>query len=227
MIVAVDFDSVLSDLAALQVLSYNIKHGTQLTKDQINDWWWWKDQEHPEFVWGSDCFTNKQWMLATPPVAGAVTGMANLLADGHVLHVISDREPHMKEWIGEWLDHHDIYVDSVHVTGHGGWTKADAYEGLGIEAGIDDAPHNIEKLHALVDTMVVFDQPWNRKVETDGFRIVRARSWVELVHHLYNRPRRNRDQGRYRKTEAGPGRTFIPLRHIPGHDAGRQEVQRA
>ncbi|MGZ7015477.1 MAG: 5' nucleotidase, NT5C type, partial [Acidimicrobiales bacterium] len=45
--------------------------------------------------------------------------------------------------------------------------EADAY--------IDDAPHNVMALRAAGNTVIVFDQPYNR--ELDGLR---ARSWLDV-----------------------------------------------
>jgi 5'(3')-deoxyribonucleotidase len=179
--IAVDFDSVLSDLSVLQVLSYNLKYGACLKKEDINDWWWWNDIENSDYIWSDECFNNRDWMLATPPVEGAVAGARDLSGEGHELYVISDRKEHHVEWIREWLRRHRIRAEDVIVTSRdSGYTKVEAYQELDILVGIDDAEHNIEMLHPYVDTMFVFTQPWNTHALV-GDNIKRVDSWEDFT----------------------------------------------
>lgn len=67
----------------------------------------------------------------------------------------------------DWLDVQRIPYRDLCFLGRKPEVQADAY--------IDDAPHNIEALRASGNTVIVFDQPYNR--ELDG---PRARSWPEV-----------------------------------------------
>jgi 5'(3')-deoxyribonucleotidase len=222
--VAIDFDSVLSDLAALQVVSYNIKHGTSLAKDDIDDWWWWKQQAHPEFVWGDECFHNEQWMMATPPVSGAIVG-ANALRDefGIMTYVVTQRPDHHRRWVEAWIDQHRIIVNDVYLSSDD-QPKASIYRNLKIDVGIDDAPHNVEEL-ATICPMILFDQPWNREVATGGAtNIVRADSW-EVVNDIVFGTGIIRHQERPRQAPDGPDRAGLLDRDCPGADLWGDEVQ--
>jgi len=67
-----------------------------------------------------------------------------------------------------WLDEHKIPYRDLCFLGAKPEVQADAY--------IDDAPHNIVALRNLGNTVIVFDQPYNRHI-TDG---PRANDWTEV-----------------------------------------------
>ena len=67
-----------------------------------------------------------------------------------------------------WLDIHKIPYRDLCFLGAKPQVEANAY--------IDDAPHNIEQLRAAGNTVIAFEQPYNRDI-TDG---PRATSWAEV-----------------------------------------------
>jgi 5'(3')-deoxyribonucleotidase len=67
-----------------------------------------------------------------------------------------------------WLDIHKIPYRDLCFLGAKPQVEADAY--------IDDAPHNITQLREAGNTVIAFDQPYNRDL-TDGLR---ASSWKEV-----------------------------------------------
>ena len=66
-----------------------------------------------------------------------------------------------------WLDTHRIPYRDLCFLGKKPQVEADAY--------IDDAPHNIEQLRAAGNTVIAFEQPYNRSI--DGLRAV---NWSEV-----------------------------------------------
>ena len=67
-----------------------------------------------------------------------------------------------------WLDIHRIPYRDLCFLGAKPQVEADAY--------IDDAPHNIEQLRAAGNTVIAFEQPYNRNLPGDP----RAKSWAEV-----------------------------------------------
>ncbi len=67
----------------------------------------------------------------------------------------------------DWLDAKSIPYRDICFLGRKPEIEADAY--------VEDAPHNVEALRARGNTVIVFDQPYNR--DLDGLR---ASSWVEV-----------------------------------------------
>jgi 5'(3')-deoxyribonucleotidase len=67
----------------------------------------------------------------------------------------------------DWLDTHSIPYRDICFLGRKPEVEADAY--------VEDAPHNVEALRARGNTVIVFDQPYNRNL--DGLR---ASTWAEV-----------------------------------------------
>ncbi len=67
----------------------------------------------------------------------------------------------------DWLDTHSIPYRDICFLGRKPEIEADAY--------VEDAPHNVEALRARGNTVIVFDQPYNRHL--DGLR---ASTWAEV-----------------------------------------------
>ncbi len=98
----------------------------------------------------------------------------------------------------EWLDYRSIPYRDICFLGRKVEVQADAY--------IEDAPHNIEALRAAGNTVIVFDQPYNRDIEG-----LRATTWAEvevIVAELV----------------AQSGRAFAT--QLPGLDAGSGRLER-
>lgn len=164
-----DFDSTTGELDGHMRASVNVKFGTSYQQEEITSWAWWdtRPQEQGEYVWGPECFQNKEWTLAMPPVEGAIEGITELLDDGHTIALVSDRAPHMGLWLAEWLRTHRLPIP-VHTTNrHDGPTKLDVIRKLGLQLVIEDAPHHAVEMSASGDVAVgvlLLDKPWNRDV---------------------------------------------------------------
>ncbi|MDW3217637.1 MAG: hypothetical protein R8F63_03405 [Acidimicrobiales bacterium] len=113
-------------------------------------------------------------MLASlPPMEGAADALWRLSDAGVWIRVVTHRL--YTNWghaaaIADtvtWLDQHRIPYRDICFLGAKPEVEADCY--------IDDAPHNIEGLRAEGNTVIVFDQPYNR--DFDGLR---ARTWLEV-----------------------------------------------
>jgi 5'(3')-deoxyribonucleotidase len=98
-----------------------------------------------------------------------------------------------------WLDANQIPYRDLCFLGAKPQVEADAY--------IDDAPHNIRELRAAGNTVIVFEQPYNRDI-TDG---PRARSWSD-VEEIVN--------------ELAAGQLGQLQAQIPGIDAGADRLAR-
>ena len=96
-----------------------------------------------------------------------------------------------------WLDEHRIPYRDICFLGDKPQVGADAY--------IDDAPHNIDALRRAGQTVIVFDQPYNRE-----FDAPRARNWLEVEELI---------------SELA-ARTSARQPQLPGLDAGAERLDR-
>lgn len=67
----------------------------------------------------------------------------------------------------QWLDANSIPYRDICFLGRKPQVQANAY--------VEDAPHNIEALRGAGNTVITFDQPYNRHLEG-----LRARTWLEV-----------------------------------------------
>jgi len=148
---------------------------------------------------------NDEHMFATlPMVDGAADALWRLSDAGVWIRVITHRiytnwghATAVSDTVG-WLDRFSIPYRDICFLGAKPEVEADCY--------IDDAAHNIEGLRAAGNTVITFDQPYNRHLEG-----LRARTWVEveeIVHRL----------------AADFGGSLQP--QIPGIDAGADRLDR-
>lgn len=98
----------------------------------------------------------------------------------------------------EWLDLRSIPYRDICFLGRKPEVQADAY--------IEDAPHNIEALRAAGNTVIVFDQPYNRQIEG-----LRATNWAEVEAIVAD-------------LVAESGRPYAS--QLPGLDAGGSRLER-
>lgn len=144
-------------------------------------------------------------MFATMPVMpGAAEALWRLSDAGIWIRIITHRLyvhwGHAKA-IGDtaaWLDRHRIPYRDLCFLGDKPQVEADAY--------IDDAAHNVAALRAAGNTVIVFDQPYNR-----GLQGLRAHDWGEVETIVAD------------LVAAHVGR-FEP--QLPGIDAGADRIER-
>jgi len=97
-----------------------------------------------------------------------------------------------------WLDLHRIPYRDLCFLGAKPEVEADAY--------IDDAPHNIEQLRDDGNTVIIFDQPYNRSLPGR-----RAHDWAEVETYV---------------TELVTARAGRFQQQLPGIDAGADRLRR-
>ncbi len=118
--------------------------------------------------------TDYDMILTMPVIEGAADALWRLSDAGIWIRIITHRL--YVNWAHEravgdtaaWLDKHKIPYRDLCFLGAKPEVQADAY--------VDDAAHNIEALRALGNTVIVFDQPYNRHI-VDG---PRAANWTEV-----------------------------------------------
>ena len=114
----------------------------------------------------------RELFLKLPPTARAPQALRKLSKAGVRIRIITHRL--VTNWgharivsdTVEWLDTNRIPYRDLCFLGAKPEAQADAY--------VEDAPHNVAALRAGGNTVVVFDQPYNR--ELDG---PRAANWAE------------------------------------------------
>jgi 5'-nucleotidase len=150
------------------------------------------------------CVQQHRMFRDMPAIPGASDSLWRLSDAGVWLRVITHRL--VTNWghativsdTVEWLDRNRIPYRDLCFLGRKPEAQADAY--------VEDAPHNITALRDGGNTVIVFDQPYNRHL--DGLR---AHSWTEVENLI----------GELVTARAG---SFAA--QLPGLDAGGDRIER-
>jgi 5'-nucleotidase len=118
--------------------------------------------------------TDYDMILTMPVIDGAADALWRLSDAGIWIRIVTHRL--YVNWAHEravgdtaaWLDQHRIPYRDLCFLGAKPEVQADAY--------IDDAPHNITALRELGNTVIAFDQPYNRDLPGEP----RARDWADV-----------------------------------------------
>ncbi len=117
--------------------------------------------------------SDKRMLRHLPPIDGCADALWRLSDMGAWIRIITHRlyinwghAAAVSDTVA-WLDENRIPYRDICFLGAKPQVEADAY--------IDDAPHNITALREAGNTVIIFDQPYNRAL--DGLR---ARDWQEV-----------------------------------------------
>ncbi len=110
------------------------------------------------------------------------------LSKTHELIIVSGRPPHLKEQTIEWLERFfPSCFSEVHLVnqypreGEIGGSKHETSKKAKCDIAIDDDPETALKVHSLGIEVLLFDQPWNEKLNNG---IKRVFNWEEIYEHL-------------------------------------------
>lgn len=193
--IGVDIDSVLAEAMPLFLKSIEERHGLKLKKKDITQWnMKWVKIPEKETQIGKEvivdlykeiCFVldNKyDDVVNMPLVDGAEMGM-KYLRRHYDVKLITSRAETRKDVTKEWAVKNFGDIEVVH-------TDSDK-NGYDVDILIDDAPHHIISFAKKGGWAILFDQPWNQKIDIkDDMHVLRAMNWdsvlsaVELIRIL-------------------------------------------
>lgn len=113
------------------------------------------------------------------PAPGAQFGVSRLRSAGWRLVGITARPPRLAAVTSAWLFTHGMSLDEIHHTEMG--KKAEVARRLGVDATVEDNPHEAELLAAVCESWLL-DRPYNRDYALAGAR--RLSSWDDVVGRL-------------------------------------------
>ena len=107
--------------------------------------------------------------LLLRPIDFSWWGVYFLKAIGYKIVVVTARPPGLGMWLVTrfWLWFHELAIDKLIVTDFK--SKAKLIESLNPDVAIDDSPAQIVALiGSTIKNVVVFTQPWNKRLEFEG-----------------------------------------------------------
>lgn len=190
-IIGIDIDEVLAAHFKHVVVSFNAEFGTSFTLEDIEYRYFLDDvasrlrgQEGLEITrrFYSD---ERFYFTGVEPLRGSQEMVNKLFIEGHSIHFITSRDPHLRPGTIQWLQENgfpvtddnfhlreDIEEDSIEF-------KLRKAQELNLNLFIDDDSRIIEKLGI---GSILVDYRWNR--QTSGPHILRVTDWEQIYLHI-------------------------------------------
>ena len=176
--IGLDLDGVLGDLVASWTRQYREAFGDP---DYTHDGGW---DLHRDTVF-TDTESVFKYLELVPGfyekmllVPGAAGGCWQLVEDGHLVQIITNRPSTQvratTEWLRSWWPSQKLLPEVQHVPGDKGVIDVQMY--------VEDNPDRLRQLvEAKKACVVVFDQPWNRDLEFESApNLFRVAGWPQL-----------------------------------------------
>lgn len=177
--IVVDQDQVICKWVERILEWYNEDKGTCYTRDDITNWDMKSNLGPNAGDFLRSCMRYPELYRDLDPVEGALTGMKKLHDMKHDVVIVTAVPRcagiayHGKlEWLRRnmpWFDLNNFIACSRKELVYG-------------DIILDDGPHNIDAWRKQGRTTVVFDAPWNRKVESTH-RVKHWNEFIRLVEH--------------------------------------------
>ena len=184
--ILVDVDSTLYDSDPLWIKCMRIAHNRELKKHHLTDWDWYThfDLTRSQFdLLIEEHYHADEQILANVPYDGAAETLQRWSAQGHEIHIVSDRAESTSEPTRQWLENNGIAFDYTVFA-----LKIDKFS-YAVEHNltlvVDDRPSLLE---ALVQdgTMVAatIEQNSNAAMRRRYEQIISARNWHSLARKI-------------------------------------------
>ena len=174
--IALDVDGVLADVIESWLI-YNNKIRSNISKDNITNWDFWKKFKINRFDFYKELtFCWKDWN-SIPPTENNLSVITQNLSNFGQVDIVTARELSTDSFVKNWLKLHDIsYQNYVSVID--GPMKAD----LDYDVFIDDSPLNAIKFVERKKNVFLYSQPWNQHISNQN--IERISTLSEVIEKL-------------------------------------------
>lgn len=191
--IALDLDEVIADFFEALLKFYHRKFGKLYKKEEFKEWKWWPHLglTREEAIKTVDEFHESHHLDEVKPLEHAVHSIKHLLKDNE-LFIITGRPIRFKPKVESWIKYHfrELSIEVIHAGDfHKGQaaTKAEICKDKGISLLLEDSPDTALECAEAGIKVILFDNPWNQKVQHKN--IARVKNWLEaleVIEHLKN-----------------------------------------
>lgn len=182
--IGIDLDDVVADSGVAMIEMHNKKHGTHFKKNDFRGYFF-------EETWGItreernkevDEFFATDQLKKISPMAGSLKAIEMLKTLGHELYIVTGRGDKDVEQTELWIEGHfpRVFADVHYATSR---KKSEICKEVGVEVLIDDNPDIALDCANAGIRVLIFDQPWNRRLEFPK-NVERVYSWDEVLKKL-------------------------------------------
>jgi 5'-nucleotidase len=174
----IDQDEVICRWVERILEWWNKDNGTNLTVDDITNWDVTSCLPHDGKYFIRSCMRYPELYRDLDPVDGAISGISQLISDGHDVIIATAAPPSAGvSYAGklEWLRRNMGFFNLKNFIAI---ARKDLLMG---DILLDDGEHNIDPWVKSGRIGVIFDRPWNRKYHGATARVKSWEEFIELV----------------------------------------------
>jgi 5'(3')-deoxyribonucleotidase len=185
MIIAVDIDNVLNDLAEKTINLYNEISGNNIQMSDITTY------DFNECVPPEDAdaivelFKKQELWDSLMPLTDSQAGLKTLVNMGHEIYLATATHPENFMWKVEWIKKYYPFINTDNIIRiiNKGLLKCDVM--------IDDC---LDNLISNMCNRICLDYPWNRQADKEfAYDIVRVYNWKDIVNIINKLERKEKE----------------------------------
>jgi len=172
--IALDVDGVLADIIHLWIENYNKQYNKSISKKDINQWDFWRNIGLDKYEFYRQLSNSWEQWKDVPTTENDIASAVDRLHSLGRVDIVTARDKESTNYVINWLEHNGIKFNE-YVAVLDGRDKAK----LDYDVFIDDSPHNVERMASKGSNVLLYDQPWNRDVNSR--KIIRIKKLIESI----------------------------------------------
>lgn len=172
--IALDLDGVLADIIHPWIENHNKQYKKSINKEDINQWDFWRKIGLDKYEFYRQLSNSWERWKDVPPTENDIASAVDRLHSLGRVDIVTARDKESTNNVINWLEHNGIKFNE-YVSVFDGRDKAK----LDYDVFIDDSPHNVERMDSKGSNVLLYDQPWNREVNSR--KIIRIKKLIESI----------------------------------------------
>ena len=172
--IALDVDGVLADIIHLWIENHNKQYNKSINKEDINQWDFWRKIGLDKYEFYRQLSNSWERWKDVPTTENDIASAVDRLHSLGRVDIVTARDKESTNYVINWLEHNGIKFNE-YVSVFDGRDKAK----LDYDVFIDDSPHNVERMASKGSNVLLYDQPWNREVNSR--KIIRIKKLIESI----------------------------------------------
>ena len=172
--IALDVDGVLADIIHLWIENHNKQYNKSINKEDINQWDFWRKIGLDKYEFYRQLSNSWERWKDVPTTENDIASAVDRLHSLGRVDIVTARDKESTNYVINWLEHNGIKFND-YVSVFDGRDKAK----LDYDVFIDDSPHNVERMASKGSNVLLYDQPWNREVNSR--KIIRIKKLIESI----------------------------------------------
>lgn len=185
MIIIVDIDNVLNNLAEKTIELYNALSDKNIQMSDITTYNFSECLPQEDANGITELFKKQGLWSSLTPLSDSQWGLKALVNMGHKIYLATATHPENFAWKVEWIAKYYPFIEDKDII------RIINKSLLKCDIMIDDC---LDNLTSSICDRICFDYPWNRDVSKDfAYDIMRAYNWKDIVDIIDNMERKNKE----------------------------------